>query len=152
MHSPGLPGLQVTEAHFGVQSIPYADETWCPLDAAITDSWGRNTPYEQLLAAVSLWHVGWCEAGKVGQGAAVAPPVSGDTEENPPHKQSLAGVGVIGEFGWHVHCKKRKKQIVSGEYKEKKKRAYISGPYTRSPHSRSPLSSPVLPCTIPTPS
>ena len=41
LHAPGFPGVRVAEALFGVRSVPYVDEVWCPLDAAITDGWSR---------------------------------------------------------------------------------------------------------------
>ncbi|KAH9051584.1 integral membrane protein DUF92-domain-containing protein [Lactarius deliciosus] len=41
LHGPGFPGVRVAEALFGVRSVPYVDEVWCPLDPAITDGWSR---------------------------------------------------------------------------------------------------------------
>lgn len=41
LHAPGFPGVRVAEALFGVHSVPYRDETWCPLDAGITNGWSR---------------------------------------------------------------------------------------------------------------
>ena len=41
LHAPGFPGVRVAEALFGVRSVPYVNEAWCPLDAAITDGWSR---------------------------------------------------------------------------------------------------------------
>jgi uncharacterized membrane protein len=41
LHAPGFPGIRVAEALFGVHGVPYADETWCPLDTGITQGWSR---------------------------------------------------------------------------------------------------------------
>ena len=41
LHAPGFPGVRVAEALFGVRSVPYANETWCPLDAGVTKGWSR---------------------------------------------------------------------------------------------------------------
>jgi hypothetical protein len=41
LHAPGFPGVRVAEALFGVRSVPYANEAWCPLDAGITHGWSR---------------------------------------------------------------------------------------------------------------
>jgi uncharacterized membrane protein len=41
LHAPGFPGVHVAEALFGVRSVPYRDETWCPLDPGITGGWSR---------------------------------------------------------------------------------------------------------------
>ena len=41
LHAPGYPGVKVAEALFGVRSIPYTNEIWCPLDAGITHGWSR---------------------------------------------------------------------------------------------------------------
>jgi uncharacterized membrane protein len=41
LHAPGFPGVRVAEALFGVRGVPYANETWCPLDAGITKGWSR---------------------------------------------------------------------------------------------------------------
>jgi uncharacterized membrane protein len=41
LHAPGYPGVKVAEALFGVRSIRYTNETWCPLDAGITHGWSR---------------------------------------------------------------------------------------------------------------
>ncbi|KAH9053053.1 integral membrane protein DUF92-domain-containing protein [Lactarius vividus] len=51
---PGFPGVRVAEALFGVRSVPYVDEVWCPLDAAITDGWSR------ALLFVVLGHFACC--------------------------------------------------------------------------------------------
>ncbi|KAH9170194.1 integral membrane protein DUF92-domain-containing protein [Lactarius sanguifluus] len=54
LHGPGFPGVRVAEALFGVRSVPYVDEVWCPLDAAITDGWSR------ALLFVVLGHFACC--------------------------------------------------------------------------------------------
>ncbi|KAI9453936.1 integral membrane protein DUF92-domain-containing protein [Russula earlei] len=54
LHAPGFPGSRVAEALFGVRGVPYADETWCPLDAAITEGWSR------ALIFVVLGHFACC--------------------------------------------------------------------------------------------
>ena len=41
LHAPGYPGVRVAEALFGVRSVPYSNETWCPLDTGITHGWSR---------------------------------------------------------------------------------------------------------------
>ena len=41
LHAPGYPGVKVAEALFGVRSIRYTNEAWCPLDAGITHGWSR---------------------------------------------------------------------------------------------------------------
>ena len=41
LHAPGFPGVRVAEALFGVRGVPYRDESWCPLDAGVTDGWSR---------------------------------------------------------------------------------------------------------------
>ncbi|KAH9020323.1 integral membrane protein DUF92-domain-containing protein [Lactarius pseudohatsudake] len=54
LHGPGFPGVRVAEALFGVRSVPYVDEVWCPLDAAITDGWSR------ALLFIVLGHFACC--------------------------------------------------------------------------------------------
>ncbi|KAH8987186.1 integral membrane protein DUF92-domain-containing protein [Lactarius akahatsu] len=54
LHGPGFPGVRVAEALFGVRSVPYVDEVWCPLDAAITDGWSRALLFVVLGCVVVL--------------------------------------------------------------------------------------------------
>jgi uncharacterized membrane protein len=54
LHGPGFPGVRVAEALFGVRSVPYVGEAWCPLDAAITNGWSR------ALLFVVLGHFACC--------------------------------------------------------------------------------------------
>lgn len=54
LHAPGYPGVKVAEALFGVRSIRYTNETWCPLDAGITHGWSRT------LLFIVLGHFACC--------------------------------------------------------------------------------------------
>jgi hypothetical protein len=63
LHGPGFPGVRVAEALFGVRSVPYVDEVWCPLDAAITDGWSRALLFI-VLGCVSLSLPNSCDQTK----------------------------------------------------------------------------------------
>ena len=56
LHAPGYPGVKVAEALFGVRSVRYTNETWCPLDAGITHGWSRALLFI-VLGCVSISHL-----------------------------------------------------------------------------------------------
>jgi len=57
LHAPGFPGIRVAEALFSVRSVPYVDETWCPLDVGITDGWSRALLFVVLGSVQSPLHL-----------------------------------------------------------------------------------------------
>ncbi|KAI0052212.1 hypothetical protein FA95DRAFT_1483946 [Auriscalpium vulgare] len=41
LHAPGYPGSRTFQSLLGVRGLPYAQESWCPLDPAASNGWSR---------------------------------------------------------------------------------------------------------------
>jgi hypothetical protein len=82
----------------------------------------------------------------VGQGAAVAPPAPGDTEEQPPREQWLAAVGVISR--WQVIYILKKENILLVHKTKERRQKRTGGPNDTSFGPLACTHTPCSPCRL----